>query len=98
MSHLSADPINEKANSWMDEENLRPHREVAHRPRGSRRQMSAQIIRLADRLGVDPDELAARIPEDTIRRTKYPVIEQVDDHGRRSFRHDQQAHEGRRSA
>jgi len=42
--------------------------------RGARR-MSASILRLAKRLGADPDKLAAQYPDDTIRRTKYPVIE-----------------------
>lgn len=50
--------------------------------------MSAQILRLADRLEKDPDELASRISADTIRRTKFPVIEQRDADGRRTFKHD----------
>jgi hypothetical protein len=42
--------------------------------RGQRR-MSASILRLARRLGANPDKLAAEYPDDTIRRTKYPAIE-----------------------
>lgn len=43
--------------------------------RGARR-MSASILRLARRLGADPDKLAAEYPDDTIRRTKYPMVEE----------------------
>lgn len=55
------------------------------------------ILRLAGRLGVDPDFLAERIPEDTIRRTKFPAIEIVNEDGTRSFRHDIDAGDGRRA-
>jgi hypothetical protein len=40
------------------------------------RLMSGQVQRLAARLGKDPDEIASKIPPDTLRRTKYPVLEQ----------------------
>jgi hypothetical protein len=43
-------------------------------PRG--RRVSAFILRLAVRLSASPDELAKRYSDDTIRRTKYPVIEE----------------------
>jgi hypothetical protein len=56
--------------------------------RAGQRAMSAQVQRLAKRLDKDPDELAKKIPADTLRRTKYPVIEQVDEQGRRTFKHD----------
>lgn len=60
--------------------------------------MSAQVLRLAKRLGVDPDELASRIPADTLRRTKYPVIELVDEDGkRRTFKHNPGIEEGRQA-
>lgn len=42
--------------------------------RGTRK-MSAYVLRLAKRLGADPDELAKSYPEDTLRRTKYPMVE-----------------------
>jgi hypothetical protein len=53
-----------------------------------RREVSGQLLRLAKRLGKDPDELAAKIPADTLRRTKYPVLEQIDEDGRVTFKHD----------
>lgn len=51
------------------------------------RRMSAVVLRLADRLGVDPDELAAHYPDDTLRRTKYPVIEEIQDDGSVLYKH-----------
>lgn len=73
---------------------------ISHRVTGKKpaRQMNQSVLRLADRLGVDADELAKRIPEDTLRRTKYPVIEHVNEDGTRSFDHDAGIHEGRISA
>lgn len=44
-------------------------------PKG-RRRMSGFVLRLAARLGADPDELASRYSDDTLRRTKYPCIEE----------------------
>jgi hypothetical protein len=52
------------------------------------RQMSGQVQRLAARLGKDPDEIASKIPPDTLRRTKYPVLEQMTPDGKRVFEHD----------
>jgi hypothetical protein len=54
----------------------------------SSRQMSGQVQRLAARLGKDPDEIASKIPPDTLRRTKYPVLEQMTPDGKRVFEHD----------
>lgn len=59
------------------------------------RAMNAQILRLARRTGTDPDELAAKIPPDTMRRLGYPVLEGVDEDGRRTFKHDPLIVEGR---
>lgn len=95
----SKDPINRKANEWMEREGVLPsgserQSETAPRARGragsrtARREMSAQVQRLAKSLGQSPDELAARIPADTLRRTKYPVIETLDENGRKVFKHD----------
>jgi hypothetical protein len=52
------------------------------------RLMSGQVQRLAARLGKDPDEIASKIPPDTLRRTKYPVLEQMTPDGKRVFEHD----------
>ena len=62
------------------------------------RQMSPQLMRLASRLEVDPDELATKIPADTIRRTKYPALEEILPDGSRLFKHDLGIHEGPRSS
>jgi hypothetical protein len=50
---------------------------------------AAHVQKLAATLGVDAEELAARIPEDTLRRLKYPVLEQTDpESGLTVFEHD----------
>ena len=59
--------------------------------------MAAVLIRLAQRLGVDPDTLASKIPADTVRRLKYPVREKANEDGTRSFEHDLGITEGRTS-
>lgn len=95
----SKDPINPKANAWMEREGVAPS--VPERPRATataRRAMSAQVQRLARRLGTSPDEIAAKIPPDTLRRTQYPVIETVNEDGTRSFKHDPGIEEGRRAS
>lgn len=43
---------------------------------------SAFLVRLARSLDVDPKALALRMEGDTVRRTKYPVIEESTDDGR----------------
>jgi hypothetical protein len=48
-------------------------------PKG--RRMSATVMRVARRLQRDADEIAKQIPDDTLRRTKYPVIEEVQPDG-----------------
>lgn len=60
---------------------------VTRAPQPKGRKMSAQILRLADRLGVDPDELAGEIPEDTLRRTKYPAVEEEQEDGSILYKH-----------
>ena len=49
---------------------------------------AAHVQQLAAKLGLDPEELAKRIPEDTLRRLKYSVIEQLDENGLSMFKHD----------
>ena len=51
----------------------------------SRRVIPGLVLRLAERLGVTPDELAERIPPDTLRRTQYPVRESVNPDGTRTY-------------
>lgn len=48
-------------------------------PKG--RRMSALAMRLASRLGKSPDELVKEWPDDTLRRTKYPAVEQPQEDG-----------------
>ncbi len=65
---------------------------AAHTPAGTPtgsqgRRMSAAVLRLAKRLGRDPDELAAGIPDDTLRRTKYAVVEEKMPDGTILFKH-----------
>jgi hypothetical protein len=79
------DKINAKANEWIkDAGKVAPARKEVGK---TGRKMSAQIQRLARRLDCDPDELSERIPDDTLRRTKYPVTETVNEDGTRCFKH-----------
>jgi hypothetical protein len=88
----SNDPINPKVNAWMEGENLEVSQGLmAALPKPTKtkeRPMAGQLLRLARRLGLDPDELAQKIPADTIRRLKYPVLEQRERDGARGFEHD----------
>lgn len=77
-----------KFNDWMTREGVG---NLGARPKKRperRREMSSEIQRLAKRLGKDPDKLASGVPADTVRRTKYPVIEQKTEDGKRIFKHD----------
>lgn len=50
---------------------------------------AARVQALAATLGMDAEQLAARIPEDTLRRLKYPVLEHIDpETGFPQFEHD----------
>lgn len=97
----SKDPINQKANAWLSGQE-RPSA-TEHLARGAtasqtgRRGLSSVVLRLASRLGIEPEELADRIPADTLRRLKYPVIETVEEDGSRSYKDDKQVMEGRSS-
>jgi len=64
----------------------------------SKDRMAAPLLRLAHRLGRSPEELARRIPPDTIRRLKYPVKESPGEvPGSVRFEHDLGIEEGVRS-
>lgn len=55
----------------------------------TRTQNAAAVQALAARLGLDAEELAKKIPEDTLTRLKYPYIEQTDPQtGLSMFKHD----------
>ncbi len=53
----------------------------------SRIASSAVLVRLASDLGISPQDLALRLSDDTIRRTKYPVHEQRQPDGRIIYVH-----------
>ena len=63
--------------------------------RTARRVMSASVQRLAKRLGKNPDEL--EIDPDTLRRTKYPVIEIENEDGSIIYKDDPGIEEGPRA-
>ena len=94
----SRDKIDPEVNKWMGEQApSAPARPSETEPKRSGREMSATVMRLARRLRSDPDELASKIPPDTLRRTKFPVIETVNEDGTRSFKHDLGIEERRRA-
>jgi hypothetical protein len=68
------DRVDPKLNAWMKE------------PKPEAQPPSTIIRRLADRLRKDPHELASSLPADTVRRTRYPVIEIVHDDGTVEYR------------
>lgn len=51
------------------------------------RKMSGAVLRLARRMGADADELAKKYPDDTLRRTKYPVVEERQEDGTILYKH-----------
>ena len=65
--------------------------------RGPEREMNGQVLRLARRMGIDPDDLASRLPLDTLRRLKWPALETVNENGTRTFKHDPGIIEGRKA-
>jgi len=85
MAHPSEDPIDSKAVAWM---------KPAKKRASSTASMAVPLLRLARRLGRSPEELARRIPPDTIRRLKYPYIEQPQPDGTTVFKHDLGIEEG----
>ena len=93
----SADKINPDANRWLHRDASGKLRETAPEgqlPAAQRTAQSAFIQALAANLGSDPEELAERIPGDTLRRLKYPVIEQEQPDGTTKFLHDIGIREG----
>jgi hypothetical protein len=87
----SKDRINPEANEWLAKEKpdaITLLERGATASRTGKRVVSAQVLRLARRLGKDPDEMARSMKPETLRKTKYPVIETVDADGKRHFKHD----------
>lgn len=89
---------NPQTNKWLDESD--PSQQKSATSHGSspgstrakdasRTKQAAQVQRLALELGIDAEELAERIPEDTLRRLKFPVLEQTNpESGLTEFKHD----------
>ncbi len=57
---------------------------------------SQLLVRLASRLGISTQTLAVRIPEETVRKTKYPVYEDKQADGSTVYRHPVHITEGPR--
>lgn len=88
----STDPINLEANAWLPASDLEKLREIAS-PASTRgtsptAKNAAHLQALAARLGKDPEEMAAKIPADTIRRLKNPVLAHTNDDGSVSYTRD----------
>jgi len=84
----SEDPISESANLWMRHTKAE---EVRDRP------MPAYVQALAAARKQDPEQLAGRIPADTLRRLKFPMVVHEESDGTTSFTHDKGIVEGDRA-
>lgn len=90
----SEDRVDPKANAWMEDRSDGSRRTAPTKPGSSQtsekdRAFARQagiIQRLALATGRDPNELAERIPEDTLRRLKFPVTTQVAADGSLTFK------------
>jgi hypothetical protein len=95
----SKDQMNEGAWAWLSAPaKLRATATRARSAAVSRTARSAAYVQdLARRSGLDAEALASRIPSDTLRRLKYPMIQHVHEDGTRSFEHDLGITEGVKS-
>lgn len=90
----SKDPINAQANKWLPPDVLERllATEPADRPAGVlrtvRRVQAAAVQRLAASLGLDPEVMSEKIPDDTLRRLKYPMFSHQNPDGTWVFTHD----------
>ena len=91
--------MNEKAWSWLGAgAKLRvTAKEARSRARRQIARSAAYVQDLARRSGSNPEVLAQRIPEDTLRRLKYPMHVRVNEDGTRNFEHDLGIVEGAKS-
>lgn len=102
----SEDRVDPKANAWMEDRSdgsrpTAPTKPGSSQPSGKDRASARQagiIQRLALATGRDPNELAEAIPEDTLRRLKFPVTTQVADDGSLTFKEPNIVIEGGRKA
>jgi hypothetical protein len=89
---------NPQTNSWLSESDDSSQNSATTRasspgssgaPAVSHTEQAAKIQQLAASLGMDAEDLAKRIPEDTLRRLKFPAMEQTDPAtGLSTFKHD----------
>lgn len=90
----SKDPINAQANKWLPPDVLErllatEQAESAGGVRRTVRRVQAAVVqRLAASLGLDAEAMAEKIPDDTLRRLKYPMFAHRNDDGTWQFTHD----------
>lgn len=84
-----------EVNEWLTRDESGKLREITQAERtnatsrtGKRVPMAAYVQALAARLGTSAETLAERIPADTMRRLKFPMLEHVEQDGLRTFKHD----------
>jgi len=65
---------------------------------GAQRVVPAVLMRLADRLGVEPDTITKKIPAETLRRAQYPVLEERTEDGKTLYKEPSGIIEGSRIA
>lgn len=84
------DKMNEKAWGWLSDRARQRVTALRGPQKGASRtaKSAAYILDLARRAKVDPGELADSIPEDTLRRLKYPYITTEQEDGTRTYKHD----------
>jgi hypothetical protein len=95
----SKDQMNEGAWAWLSDRAKRRATALRVRQAADLRiaKSAAYVQDLARRSGLDAQALAERIPSDTLRRLKYPMIQRVNEDGTRCFEHDLGITDGRRS-
>jgi hypothetical protein len=86
----SKDQMNDPAWAWLSERAKRRVTALRAKKAGTSRiaKSAAYVQELARRSGLDPEALAERIPADTLRRLKFPMLVTVNDDGTRRFEHD----------
>lgn len=86
----SKDQMNEPAWAWLSDRAKQRATALRDKRRGTSRvaKSAAHVLDLARRAGVDAEELASRIPADTLRRLKFPFLTQVEEDGTRTYKHD----------
>ena len=94
--------LRSRQNAWLEDRERRNGIVDPAQSRGGTRtgklvQLSPALLRLARRLGVEPNDLAARYSADTLRRLKYAVVEDVGEDGSITYRQPVQIIDGPRA-